>query len=61
VIKNVKSSKTKEVVTDKGKPIRLGDFQQKLQARREWHDIFKVPNEKNLQPRYSIQQGYHSE
>ena len=26
-------------------------FQQKLQARREWHDILKVMKEKNLQPR----------
>ena len=27
-----------------------------LQARREWHDIFKVMKEKNLQPEYSTQQ-----
>ena len=26
-------------------------FQQKLQARREWQDIFKVLKGKNLQPR----------
>ena len=26
-------------------------FQQKLQDRREWHDIFKVMKGKNLQPR----------
>ena len=37
----------------KGTPIRLSaDFPtETLQARREWHDIFKVMKEKNLQPR----------
>ena len=37
----------------KGTPIRLSaDFStETLQARREWHDIFKVMKEKNLQPR----------
>ena len=40
-------------VTYKGNPIRLSaDFSaETLQARREWHDIFKVPKGKNLQPR----------
>ena len=39
--------------TYKGTPIRLSaDFStETLQARREWHDIFKVMKEKNLQPR----------
>ena len=39
--------------TYKGTPIRLSaDFPtETLQARREWHDIFKVMKEKNLQPR----------
>ena len=34
-------------------PIKLSaDFStETLQARREWHDIFKVMNRKNLQPR----------
>ena len=37
----------------KGTPIRLSaDFPtETLQARREWHDIFKVMKGKNLQPR----------
>ena len=37
----------------KGTPIRLSaDFSiETLQARREWHDIFKVMKGKNLQPR----------
>ena len=36
----------------KGTPIRLSaDFStETLQARREWHDIFKVMKGKNLQP-----------
>ena len=36
-----------------GTPIRLSaDFSREtLQARREWHDVFKVMKEKNLQPR----------
>ena len=34
-----------------GTPKRLSAFQKKLQARREWPDIFKVMNEKNLEPR----------
>ena len=37
----------------KGTPIRLpADFStETLQARREWHDVFKVIKEKKLQPR----------
>ena len=37
----------------KGTPIRLSaDFPtETLQARREWHDLFKVIKGKNLQPR----------
>ena len=40
-------------MTYKGTPIRLTlDFSaETLQARREWHDIFKVIKGKNLQPR----------
>ena len=50
-------------ITYKGTPTRLtADFSaETLQARREWHDIFKVMKGKNLQPRYSIQQGSHSD
>ena len=41
------------MTTYKGTPIRLtADFSaETLQARREWHDIFKVMKRKNLQPR----------
>ena len=40
-------------ITYKGTPIRLSaDFSaETLQARREWHNIFKVMKGKNLQPR----------
>ena len=43
----------KQQVTHKGTPIRLSaDFSaETLQTRREWHNIFKVMNRKNLQPR----------
>ena len=51
--KIIKATKEKGQITYKGTPIRLSaDFSAKaLQARREWHDIFKVMKEKNLQPR----------
>ena len=41
------------MTTYKGTPIRLStDFSiETLQARREWHDIFKVMKGKSLQPR----------
>ena len=41
------------MVTYKGAPIRLSaDFStETMQARREWQEIFKVMNSKNLQPR----------
>ena len=47
----------------KGTPIRLSaDFSAKtLQARSEWHDIFKVMKRKILQPRILYQQGSHSD
>jgi len=52
VIKNFKTSKRKE---NKGNPIRLSAdlLAATLQARREWHNIFKVLRGKqtNLQPR----------
>ena len=43
----------KQQIIYKGTPIRLSaDFStETLQARREWHDIFKVMKGKNLQPR----------
>ena len=51
--KILKATKENQQVTYKGTPIRLSvDFSIKtLQARREWHDIFKVRKGKKLQPR----------
>ena len=48
-----KATREKRQITYKGTTIRLtGDFSaETLQARREWHDIFKVMKGKNLQPR----------
>ena len=47
----MKSNKGKKTNNIQGNPIRLyADFStETLQARREWHDIFKVMKEKNLQ------------
>ena len=49
----LKAAREKQQVTYKGNPIRLtADLSvETLQARREWHDIFKVLKGKNLQPR----------
>ena len=51
--KILKATREKQQITYKGIPIRLSaDFSAKtLQARRQWHDIFKVMKGKNLQPR----------
>ena len=51
--KILKATREKQQITYKGIPIRLSaDFStETLQARREWHDIFKVMKEKNLRPR----------
>ena len=48
-----KAAREKRQITYKGTPIRLtADFSaETLQARREWHDIFKVMKGKNLQAR----------
>ena len=52
VIKLLKATRGKQQITCKGTPIRLSaDFStETLQARREWHDVFKVMKEKKLQP-----------
>ena len=49
----LKAAREKQLVTYKGVPIRLSaDFStETMQARREWQEIFKVMNSKNLQPR----------
>ena len=51
--KILKAAREKQQITYKGIPIRLiADLSaETLQARREWQDIFKVMQEKNLQPR----------
>ena len=51
--KLVKATREKQQIRSKGTPIRLtADFSaETLQARREWHDIFKVMKGKNLQQR----------
>ena len=48
----LKATREKGHIIYKGTPIRLTvDFSaETLQARREWHDIFKVMKGKNLQP-----------
>ena len=50
---NIKEAREKQQITHKGIPIRItADLStETLQARREWQDILKVMNEKNLQPR----------
>ena len=47
------AAKEKQVITYKGARIRLStDYSSEtFQARREWHEIFKVMKGKNLQPR----------
>ena len=51
--KILKAAREKKQITYKGIPIRLtADLSaETLKARREWQDIFKVMNGKNLQPR----------
>ena len=51
--KILKATREKQQITHKGTPIRLSaDFStETLQARMEWHDIFKVMKGKNLQTR----------
>ena len=51
--KILKAEREKQRVHHKGTPIRLSadSFTERLQARREWQDIFKVLKWKNLQPR----------
>ena len=51
--KILKAAREKQQITYKGIPIRLtADLSAKtLQARREWQDIFKVIQGKNLQPK----------
>ena len=50
--KLLKATREKRQIIYKGTPIRLTDdfSAETLQARRDWHDIFKVMKGKNLQP-----------
>ena len=59
----LKSAREKQWVTYKRAPIRLSaDFSiETLQARRDWHEIFKEMKSKDLQPRLLYQQSYHLE
>ena len=47
---NRKSHNRKQIVTDKGAPIKLSsDFSKEtFQARREWHKIFQVMKSRDL-------------
>ena len=49
----LKAAREKQQITHKGIPIRItADLSREtLQANREWQDILKVMEEKNLQPR----------
>ena len=49
----LKAAREKQVITYKGAPVRLAsDYStETFQARREWHEIFKVMKNKDLQPR----------
>ena len=51
--RTLKAARKKQLVTYKGAPIRLSaDFSRDtLNARREWHEIFKVIKSKDLQPK----------
>ena len=51
--KLLKATREKQQITDKGTPIRLTAYfsAETLQARREWHNIFKVMKGRKLPPR----------
>ena len=59
----LKTSRETETITYKGVPIRLsGDFSKEtFQGGRLWEEVFKVMKDKDLHPRYSLQQSYHLE
>ena len=59
----LKATGEKQQITYKGTPIRLRvDFSaETLQARREWHDIFKVMKGRIYNQDYSTWQGSHSD
>ena len=57
----LKATREKQVVTYKGAPIRLAsDYSTETsQARREWHEIFKVTKSQDINQGYFTQRGYH--
>ena len=51
----LKAAREKQQVTYKGNPMGLtADLQQKLQARREWQDIFKVLKRKKCTTKITV-------
>ena len=61
--KTLKATMVKQQITYKRIPMRLSaDFSaETLQARREWHDMFKVMKGKTYNQEYSTQQSSHSD
>ena len=61
--RSLKKSKDKKSLTYMGRNIRLSaDLSTETrQARKGWQDIFRVLNEKNLQPRIPYPARLHSE
>ena len=61
--KFLKEQGTKQQITWKGTSVQLSaDFSaETLQARKEWHNIFRVMKGKNLQPRLLYQARLHSD
>ena len=59
----LKAARAKQLVMYKGTLIRLSaDFlAETLQARRKWHNVFKVMKGENLQSTIIFLAGYHSE
>ena len=56
----LKAARENPQITYKGIPIRLSvDFSaETLQVRREWHNIFRIIKEENLQPEYSARLSF---
>ena len=57
----VKAARKKQLGMYKGTPIRLSaDFSTEiLQAKRDWHEIFKMMKARPYNQNYSTQQSYH--
>ena len=61
--RTLKTAREKQRVTYKGTFIKISATfsAETLQARKEWHDIFKVLKVKSYNLGYPTQQNYHSE